>query len=160
MSDPTSPASPGRSDDGVIDRPEEISERMLLILVDGWISAMNRVPKFADVFEETPEKSGGGEDHWTTKTFVGLWGTRRSAFSGVGPEIKISLGDPLAWAKRKLGAWNRRRQLIGEAKKLGVDAKFAKRFTDRFLAIWRSGETAHLARKEQTQRIAELLRQA
>jgi hypothetical protein len=155
--DPTSPASPGAKradDDAVIDRPDELSERMLLVLVDAWISAMNRIPKFADAFEPTAEKSGGGEDHWTTRL---LWRGIRGWPINIGPTLSDL--NPMGWVNRRvISPWYRRRRLVAEAKKLGIDAKFAKRFADRFLAIWSSGETAHLARAEQTQKIAELLR--
>ena len=86
MSSPTSPAAPGAHPDTIIDSTAEVGDKKLTELVDAWISAMNRIPKFLQLSQAAPPPPMGGED--AKSTFVAIaspfwvWRPRRLTVRG------------------------------------------------------------------------------
>lgn len=152
VSSPTSPAAPGAQPDTIIDSTAEVGDKKLTELVDAWISAMNRIPKFLQLTQPAPPPPMGGEDATPTIVAGGLlgWLTR-----DVRP---LHLPDPfVAFNRRVLHPFFIRRRMMQEARALGLEPRFARVLAERFEAIWRAGQTHELGRDEQTRRIVELL---
>lgn len=156
MSAPTSPAAPGAATDTVIDSTAEVGDKKLVELVDAWISAMNRLPKFLQLSEEPAPPPMGGEQAPSTLALGGLLGLLTRDVRALAP---ARLPDPLVlFNRRVLHPWLIRRRMLKEAKALGLEPRFARVLAERFEHIWRSGQTHDLPRTEQTARIVELLR--
>lgn len=155
MTGPVSPAAPGARPDTVIDTAAEVGERKLHELVDAWISAMNRIPKYLRIIEEPPPPPMGGEDAPSTVAVGGLLGVLsrdlRSFAPGRVPSPWVALN------RRVVHPFFIRRRMLREARALGLDGRFARVLADRFTTIWRSGVTHDLPRDQQTTRIVELL---
>lgn len=134
-----------------------MGDKKLVELVDAWISAMNRVPRFLQLFEAAaPPPMGGEQAPSTVLMSGGLFGLLARDVRTFSPRLP----NPLVLLNRRLlHPWLVRRRLLKDAKALGLEPRFARVLAERFERIWRSGQAHELSRSEQTARIVELLRQ-